>query len=283
VTTEDHQRPAASTAGSRPAATPRDERDVEISRLREKLTFYESFDRQVLESVTRSADLLRQAMELRDTASGALSVAREEVEREQFNQRQRQRDLLSDLLDDVIQLQGQAERLARRIADALDEVESDLPAGDFPSASTLLGGAAAFESPAPVTFETETDLRPLDLAEIGPAPAEPTSGAVPAPAPEREAARPTVILIHGLPAASAALSLQRHLSALDHVSVVEPREFANGVLRLLVSANQELTAGDVQAWTQGAHLAPVHVRSDLIEMRYQEAAEDPAEPPASAR
>jgi hypothetical protein len=76
-----------------------------------------------------------------------------------------------------------------------------------------------------------------------------------------------MVLVHGVPRAAAALSLQRHLAGLDHVEGVEAREFAEGILRLQVTARTPLALDDLRAWDAGAELEPVHVQDDVIEVR----------------
>ncbi|MER3438113.1 MAG: hypothetical protein C4346_11300, partial [Chloroflexota bacterium] len=105
------------------------EQEAEIERLRERLAFYESFDRLIQENIARSGDLLREAMDLRESAARELAEARAEAARLRATQQTRLRELLSGILDDLSVLQGQAERVARRAADALDEVEASLPPG----------------------------------------------------------------------------------------------------------------------------------------------------------
>jgi small-conductance mechanosensitive channel len=116
-------------SGRERGVTEGDERDAEIARLRQKLAFYESFDRVIAENISRSGELLRQAVEQRDSASSQAAELQREAERQRTTELEQERALLSALLDDVIQLQGQAERLARRVGDALDDVESERPAG----------------------------------------------------------------------------------------------------------------------------------------------------------
>ncbi|MGH2531057.1 MAG: hypothetical protein ACRDJW_02010 [Thermomicrobiales bacterium] len=216
------------TADRDEANDERDERDAELARLRERVAFYESFDRVIAENVARSGDLLRLAMEMQ---SGA--TVQEETERQRVQELSRQRALLSALLDDVIQLQGQAERLARRVADALDEVESELPTGEFPAHQ------APIAADSPISADTEQ---------------------MPAP-------RLLTLLAHSLPDAAAARSLREYLTGLAQVAAVEPREFAEGVLRLDVTTRAPLAVADLGGWTTAGALEPVTERDDLIEIR----------------
>ncbi|MEA2586539.1 MAG: hypothetical protein QOF33_4624, partial [Thermomicrobiales bacterium] len=51
------------------------------------------------------------------------------------------------------------------------------------------------------------------------------------------------------------------------VGVVEPREFAEGILRLEVSGARPLAFEDLRSWSEGQGLEPVHLRDDLVEVR----------------
>src|SRR3954468_4706801 len=91
-----------------------EERDAELVRLRERLAFYQSFDSLIQDNIARSGDLLRQAMQMRESASAENASALAEAERQRYADRDRYRALFSTLLDEVTSVQMQAERLARR-------------------------------------------------------------------------------------------------------------------------------------------------------------------------
>lgn len=445
---------ASAWLNRKPAAP--DEGESELARLKERLGFYESFDRLIQDNVSRAGELLRHAATMRENAEQELAQARREMEELRSGDRQEYRSLLSGLLDDVTTMQVQIERLARRVADALDDLEVTLPAGSSigrlsatstiepppepapqlpiePTMDELLppepDGEAAHgaqsiepagdveaevivaeietaeasgiapesdadylvaddstpeiataeagtessdailtEAPEPDTeliveevvqgpsdiHETpidggaaqeqlgdgvltggtitgdassrDEDVAPPAPAEenvVGSAPdqtaddlsaaavAEPSS---PEPAPSRlpwissdvrpfsvegiagtgirrpvtgdlrmpePAARAstvsatlmtgagvaTAVLVHGVPRATTALSLKRYLESLPHVGAVEPREYAEGILRLHVTGQRSLNIDDLRGWSDGSNLEPVHLRDDLIEVR----------------
>jgi hypothetical protein len=76
-----------------------------------------------------------------------------------------------------------------------------------------------------------------------------------------------IMLVHGVPRAATALSLQRYLAQLGQVETVEPREYAGGVLRLHVAVREPVSVEDLRGWKEGAGFEPVHARHDLIEVR----------------
>lgn len=76
----------------------------------------------------------------------------------------------------------------------------------------------------------------------------------------------TTLIVHGVPRAAAALSLQRHLADLPYVEAVEAREYAAGVLRLQVVARAPLALEDLRRWEGGAGLEPVNTLPDVLEV-----------------
>ncbi|HEV2106679.1 MAG TPA: hypothetical protein VGR16_00290 [Thermomicrobiales bacterium] len=389
---------------------------AEIARLRERLTFYESFDRLIQENIARSGDLMREAVELRERTHAELARAREELEQsrrqaeEQLQaERQSQRGIFASLVEELSAVQESAQRLTRRVSEAVSQI------GDAPP--RLAGGASALSAPeTPATphgdasglstadpfhaaDESEmiagTQDEPTDSATFGLLPDEirgnqesiddrlsgasdgnvpialPTAEASGAPeaevapygdagetervstgdtprdedvipftwsddmetgdtdepdqsaglttledeaslftgsqvhaedeaanveaisptsegldetasyvAPGEEARtdegqpdtsrsepRAITVLVHGVPRAATALSLQRHLAGLDHVAAVEAREYAEGVLRLQVTSTRPLAFDDLVRWEDGQGLEPVHVHADIIEVR----------------
>ncbi|MER3486097.1 MAG: hypothetical protein C4345_09135 [Chloroflexota bacterium] len=79
--------------------------------------------------------------------------------------------------------------------------------------------------------------------------------------------RTTTLLVHGVPRATTALSLKRYLEGLSHVHEVEPREFAEGILRLQITGLRPLDISDLSGWPEGHGLEAIHVREDLLEVR----------------
>jgi hypothetical protein len=289
----------------------------EFERLRERVAFYESFDQLIHENIARSGDLLRQAMDLRETAGRELEEAKAEAER--FDNT-RYRETLSDLLDEVTTLQGHVERLGRRVADAIDEFEAGLPSGEQSTPPLRLPGGDAIhadfldsppefiefatpeeraavaasgptsvaeatgdgpkaESPVVSEPQPETERIPVDLESASKSEsasalsasateALPTETEVEPSATEPEVHEQSMImLVHGVPRAATALSLQRYLAQLGQVAAVEPREYAGGVLRLHVAVRDPVSVDDLRGWKEGAGFEPVHARHDLIEVR----------------
>jgi hypothetical protein len=77
----------------------------------------------------------------------------------------------------------------------------------------------------------------------------------------------TTILVHGVPRATTALSLKRYLEALEQVHAVEPREYAEGVLRLHVLSNGPIGMAELQGWSEAVGMEPVSIEESFVEVK----------------
>ena len=77
----------------------------------------------------------------------------------------------------------------------------------------------------------------------------------------------TTILVHGVPRATTALSLKRYLEGLSAVHAVEPREYAEGVLRLQVSSDGPIGLDDLRGWSEAAGMEPVTTDETFLEVK----------------
>ena len=98
---------------------------------------------------------------------------------------------------------------------------------------------------------------------------EPANGKVrdfPPPAEQRMA-----IVVHGVPSARTALSLQRYVGSLPQVSDVSAREFTGGMLRLDARVRDRLEAVHLAAWEDGRRIQLLTERPDVIELALEPA------------
>lgn len=77
----------------------------------------------------------------------------------------------------------------------------------------------------------------------------------------------TTLLVHGVPRATTALSLKRYLEGLAQVHSVEPREYAEGILRLQVSSDHPVRLEDLRGWPEAESLEPVSISDEFVEVR----------------
>jgi hypothetical protein len=78
------------------------------------------------------------------------------------------------------------------------------------------------------------------------------------------------VLAHGVPSARIAISLQKMLRGLDVVSSVEAREFADGELRLAVTATDTLPVDALSIWLTDNHGELTSTGDTVTEISFHE-------------
>jgi len=236
-----------------------------LDRARERLAFYESFDRIIGENIRRSGELMVETVALREQAQA--QAAEFAAERAAFDvarqaDREKYRQLVQTALNDVAATRPVIDQLVERLQEALVAFGEEAPVQAADETLSAAEPAAVTPEPAPLPepvldapapgeiFTPEPPLEPETMAEaaeeVEAAPEAPAEEPAPEPAP---AGRRTVeVLTHGVSTAAIAISLQRVLRDLEHVSTVEAREFANGVLRLQVEAEGAIGRADIAEW-----------------------------------
>ena len=284
-----------------------------LQRARERLAFYESFDRIIGENIRRSGELMLETIALREEAQAAevARIAREaEIERERRAEHDRTKALLTDLRDEIAGFQVATGALGARVASALrslDSVSSAEPASDpapvegsveAPLATSAPDTGEATASPEEPAHEGEVApddpaassaipsatpvkaaFRPIRQPAVAPS----LAAARPQPAPEDAGAPPAVsaeggqrtidLVVNGIARATTALAFQRELNALDGVTAVETREFAEGVLRLKVDVTNDDALSDAAfaAWSGPGPVQVVTRQPTLIALDLSEA------------
>lgn len=246
--------------------------ESDLDRARERLSFYEQFDEIIKQNISSSSALLREASARFDSDFA--------------DERRKYRALLSEILDDVTALQAQSERLARRVNDALEELETELPPAEeraVVSVAPAIAAEAPPEAAAVVNASTGTRKKPERAKPVAVKAAEPKATEVTQPVPVQRVtdlvpdvapavvipptgSTSTTLLVHGVPRASAALGLKSYIEKLDFVSTVEPREFAAGLLRLQVDGARPLTLGDLSGWTLADRIELKTASNELLEL-----------------
>jgi hypothetical protein len=85
------------------------------------------------------------------------------------------------------------------------------------------------------------------------------------PARTGSARQPVAVVVHGVPSARAALSLQRFVASLPQVDAVYDREFAGGVLRLDARVQDRLQVDQFRGWETTRRIQALTERDDVIE------------------
>lgn len=208
-----------------------------VGALRERLRIYESFDSVIAESMRHARVFLEEAANMHEQVMRELAEARSEIETE-----------IAEARAEIAQERSQLVSIARSILiQSGNEAEPGTGSPLFASPASDGTGAVA-TIPAPVTS---------DSSSLEPEPA--TSGVDAAvPAPEADRSNRTTIIVHGIHRPAVATGLQRYLLAQPGVTAVEPREFAEGILRLQVHATAQIDEALFAGWEDGAGMTVIH-------------------------
>ncbi|MDQ3656263.1 MAG: hypothetical protein M3457_14455 [Chloroflexota bacterium] len=211
-------------------ATDPDELRAQLALAQDRLSFYEGFDRVITENVRRSGELMLEMLAMRESMTAS-------ADRETRGERQ-------------------------RIGASLTELDSGLQA-----IRTQIDAIAGQVTSLRHSLGSEPARRP----EYQPAPPAPEAASAAPAAPVSSVAgwnAPQVIdvVVHQVSRATIALSLQRYLGNLDSVAGVEAREFAEGVLRMQVTAHQPLTVGGLSGWTEGGPFTVLQMQPNVVEL-----------------
>jgi hypothetical protein len=243
-----------------------------LDRARERLAFYESFDRIIGENIRRSGELMVETVALREQAQAqAAAIAAERASFDATRQADREtyRTLVQTALNEVAAtrpiIDGLVERLQAALVSFGEEspaATADIPAKIAPALDTeptlavaeVAPSEAVAQSASQAAAEAEAAPRPEQRPtatsgseEVTEAPVEEDTAAVAA---EPTGPHTVEILAHGIQTAAIAIALQRTLRELEKVSAVEAREFANGVLRLKVVVDGRIEPGDLASWLE---------------------------------
>lgn len=209
-----------------------------LERSRERLIFYESYDRIIGENIRRTGELMLDSIAVREEAKALAERSdnsRAELEAQAAAIRREHQALVQSLLDELGALKSRLDLMQDRLSAAL---------ADTSQPGTVVAAAAA-PTPVPVSSGIPAMDATTEAMEAGGAPLAPTSDPLP------RAPFQIDVIAQGVSRATTALSLQRFLGELDAVIGVETREFAEGILRLQVTANRSLSRKDLAGWSDG--------------------------------
>ena len=88
--------------------------------------------------------------------------------------------------------------------------------------------------------------------------------------------QPVAVVVHGVPSAQAALSLQHFVASLPQVADVSAREFVGGVLRLDARVRDRLEVAQFLTWADAQGVEALTERPDVLELVLREHAASPA-------
>jgi hypothetical protein len=84
------------------------------------------------------------------------------------------------------------------------------------------------------------------------------------------------VVVHGVPSARTALSLQRFVASLPQVADVSAREFIGGVLRLDARVRDRLEVAQFLTWGDAHSIEALTERPEVLELMLREPAMSPA-------
>ncbi|HEU0163578.1 MAG TPA: hypothetical protein VFQ54_00965 [Thermomicrobiales bacterium] len=240
---------------------------------KERLAFYESFDRVIGENIRRSGELMLERIAIREEAEArerANAVAEEARQVAAERERAGRTRLLADLVAEIDRIGESVDSLRTRLANELattgiDSGPSTEPIDILPQVETAgethAERAPEFVPDVPAVETLEPHLPPV-AAELEATIEEPEPAGASAPP------RTYDVLVHGVSRAAVAVSLQRYLNSLATISDVETREFAEGILRLAITSTREdgLSTEDVSGWSDGGTLSVRHAHPNAIEL-----------------
>lgn len=246
----------------------------ELAQARERLSFYESFDSLIRDNVLRSGELLRQVAAERERTDQQLLTMQAQLDERLVEQR----SALAAIATGLAGLQA-------RLADVVDQVAASLVAlGPSPGSAaageasdTELGeggGSSDLDVEAVagdpgVVQAAMTTARYMDGGQAivaSPSTEEHGSGGRGGGETVAPVRRTIDVIVHGVPKAATALSLQRHLQELRGVETVDVREYVSGVLRLQMVAT-EFGPDDFRHWPGADGLQTVTSRDNVLELR----------------
>ncbi len=226
----DSRAPVTASVDRGASLTEPEEFRAQLALAHERLSSYVGIDRQIAEHVRRSGELMVEMLAMRETTTASVELA---------NQRERVRIGAGlDELDSAVQaIRMQIDAVAGQVSHLRQSLGTEpLPREHGPGTT-----------PAKATLPQEPTL---DV---------PTGGGWNAP-------QVIEVIVHHVNRATIALSLQRYLGNLDSVAGVEAREFAEGVLRMQVTAHQALTGADIAGWTEGGSFSVLQMQPNLVEL-----------------
>jgi len=203
-----------------------------LKRARERLSFYEGFDRLIAENVRRSGELMLETLTMRETATANAECDGQE-ERQVLLAR------LADMNSTLDTIRAQIDSLSSQLSD----MRASFGKAPVASGPRAMGPAQTPGKEISALLATES---PVDRV--------------------RASTQMIDVIAHRVTTAATALSLQRYLGGLGAVVGVEAREFAEGVLRMQVTARQPLDRADLSGWTECGPVTILQLQSNIVEI-----------------
>jgi hypothetical protein len=275
--------------------------EADLEALRTRMHVYESFDSVISENIANAKNILVEAAELRERVTREITQEREALYAEIADKRARldaefvglRASFDADL--DALRAEFEQELIDRRAStdndlaatrQLIEDEQHRFTAAQAKIATTARAILNLVENqPIPVSSAQAVAETPAPTLEPPAPPEKPTPASEPVPTPEPEQppavaqtpiaeapAAPkgdsakTTIIIHGISRPVVATGLQRYLLSKDGVISVEPREFAEGILRLQVRATTPITESLFTGWSDGEGMTVIQRLPQTVEI-----------------
>lgn len=272
---------------------------ADLEALKTRIHVYESFDSVIAENTAKAKAILIEAAELRERVAREIAEEREALRAEIADRRMRlDAEFVGLRAAFDAELASRRQRFEDEYAGRRAELESELTRisqlitneqqryaaarsslaaiarailAMTPEGETAEAIAPPEPEPAPVAASPVSETAPAESAiEADTPPAAVSESAEPEDAPPAPAAAPepvkTTIIVHGIFRPMVATGLQRFLLAKDGVVSVEPREFAEGILRLQIRSALPITGELFSGWGDGNDMEIVQRGAQTIEL-----------------
>ncbi|MGH2548320.1 MAG: hypothetical protein ACRDHN_02970, partial [Thermomicrobiales bacterium] len=259
--------------------------ESDLASLQQLSTGFESFNQVINDNIARAKTIIQEAAAARAKATEDIADERARFEQEMADARAA---FGAEAATEQARLDGQRAQL---LAAAQAVVNNEWPEPVTPPAPVAVAAAPArveaVAAPVVETIAAEViEKAPAEpaaesiAAEVAEA-AEPVEAAAPAAASEpavvsepaavaeapvsTEPTRTTVI-VHGIHKPAVATGLQRFLLGQPGISGVEPREFAEGILRLQVRGTVPISEGLFEGWSDGEGMTVIQRVPQTVEV-----------------
>ena len=275
--------------------------EADLEALKTRMHVYESFDSVISENTANARNILIEAAELRERVTREVTQEREALYAEIADRRARlDAEFVGLRASFDADLQALRAEFEQELIDRRASTDNDLVATRQLIEDEKLRFAAAQAKiattahailnlveiqPAPDSSAQEVAETPAPTLEPPAQPEKPTAASEPVPAlepvqapavvqppiadapaaPKGDPAK-TTIIIHGINRPVVATGLQRYLLSKDGVISVEPREFAEGILRLQVRATTPITESLFTGWDDGEGMTVIQRLPQTVEI-----------------
>jgi hypothetical protein len=256
--------------------------ESDLASLQQLSTGFESFNQVINDNIARAKTIIQEAAAARAKATQDIADERARFEQEMADARAA---FQAEAATEQARLDGQRAQL---LAAAQAVVNNEWPEPATPPAPVAVAAAPApvetvaapvaeavapeviEEAPAEPAVESIAAEVAAPVEAAAPAeasePAEAPAAAAVAEAPVSTEPTRTTVIVHGIHKPAVATGLQRFLLGQPGIAGVEPREFAEGILRLQVRGTVPISEGLFAGWSDGEGMTVIQRVPQTVEV-----------------